>query len=68
VWYCETGNDQNMLVRFNPETRKTQTWPIPGGGGVVRHMVAAPSGDLWLAESGVGKIARVRVRPAAGTQ
>jgi virginiamycin B lyase len=68
VWYCETGNDQNVLVRFHPETKKMQTWPIPGGGGVVRHMVSAANGDLWLAESGVGKIARVRVRPAAGTQ
>lgn len=64
----ETGSEHNVLVRFNPETKKIQTWPIPGGGGVVRHMVAAPNGDLWLAESGVGKIGRVRVRPAAGTR
>jgi hypothetical protein len=33
---------------------------IPSGGGIVRHMVAAPDGTLWLACSGVGKIARVR--------
>jgi len=57
-----------MLVRFNPETKQMKTWPIPGGGGVVRHMVAAPNGDLWMAESGVGKIARVTIKPAAGTQ
>jgi hypothetical protein len=37
-----------------------RTWPIPGGGGVVRHMVAAPNDELWLADSGVGKITRVR--------
>jgi hypothetical protein len=27
-----------------------------------RHIVAAPNGELWLACSGVGKIARVRIR------
>jgi len=64
VWYCETGVDtRNLLVRFDPSTRKTQTWPIPSGGSTVRHMVAARNDELWLAESGVGKIARVRVKP-----
>jgi virginiamycin B lyase len=63
VWYCETGNDtKNMLVRFDPATAAMRAWPIPSGGGTVRHMVAAGNGDLWLAESGVGKIARVQVR------
>jgi virginiamycin B lyase len=62
VWYAETGEDEkNMLVRFDPATKEMQTWPSPGGGGVVRHMVSAPNGDLWLADSGVGKITRVRV-------
>jgi virginiamycin B lyase len=67
VWYCETGSQQNVLVRFNPETRRMETWPIPGGGGVIRHMVAGRGDELWLAESGVGKIARVRIT-AAKTQ
>lgn len=62
VWYVETGvEDKNMLVRFDPATKQMQTWPVPGGGGTVRHMVAAPNGELWLADSGVGKITRVRV-------
>jgi streptogramin lyase len=51
-----------MLVRFDPATSKMDAWPIPSGGGTVRHMVAAPNGELWLAESGVGQISRVRVR------
>ena len=62
VWYVETGDDQkNMLVRFNPETKKFLTWPIPGGGGTVRNMDIDKQGNLWLAESGVGKIARVKI-------
>ena len=62
VWYVETGDDaKNVLVRFNPETKKFQTWPIPGGGGTVRNMDIDRNGDLWLAESGTGKITRVRI-------
>jgi virginiamycin B lyase len=68
VWYCETGDEaHNVLVRFDPATKKMQTFPIPSGGGTVRHMVAGKSGELWLAESGVGKIARARYT-SAGTR
>jgi virginiamycin B lyase len=62
VWYVETGVTPNMLVRFDPATEKFQSWPIPSGGGVVRHMVTAPDGTLWLACSGVDRIARVEVK------
>jgi virginiamycin B lyase len=63
VWYCETGvEDKNMLVRFDPATKQMQTWAIPGGGGTVRHMVVGGANELWLAESGVGKIARVTIK------
>ena len=62
VWYVETGDEEkNVLVRFNPETKKFQTWPIPGGGGTVRNMDIDKAGNLWLAESGVGKLARVTI-------
>ena len=45
VWYVETGDDQkNVLVRFNPETRKFLTWPVPGGGGTVRNMASTRAG------------------------
>ena len=69
VWYVETGDDQkNVLVRFNPETKKFLTWPIPGGGGTVRNMDIDKNGNLWLAESGVGKIARVTIKQASATR
>jgi virginiamycin B lyase len=68
VWYVETGDDQkNVLVRFNPETKKFLTWPVPGGGGTVRNMDIDKSGNLWLAESGVGKLARVTITTAKNT-
>jgi virginiamycin B lyase len=69
VWYVETGDDaKNVLVRFNPETKKFLTWPVPSGGGTVRNMDIDKNGNLWLAESGVGKIARVTIKRTSGTQ
>jgi virginiamycin B lyase len=69
VWYVETGDDaRNVLVRFDPATKKMQTFAIPGGGGTVRNMDVDKNGNLWLAESGVGKIARVTIKGAARTQ
>jgi virginiamycin B lyase len=62
VWYSESGVAPNTLVRFDPATRTFQKWNIPNGGGVVRHMVTAPNGDLLLAYSGVNKVGRVRVK------
>jgi virginiamycin B lyase len=69
VWYVETGDDaKNVLVRFNPETKKFLTWPIPSGGGTVRNMDIDKNGNLWLAESGVGKIAKVTITPRPATE
>jgi len=61
IWYSESNTEPNSLVRFDTKTRKFQTWPIPSGGGVVRNMVHTPDGNLWLACSGVNKIAFVSV-------
>ncbi len=63
VWFCETGEPtKNMLVRYDPNTKEMRAWPIPSGGQTVRYMVSDPLGNLWLAESGAGKIAHARVR------
>jgi virginiamycin B lyase len=61
VWYSEAGTRPNTIVRFDPKKRSLDTWPIPSGGGVVRHMVATPGGDLYIACSGVNKVGIVRV-------
>ena len=59
VWYAETGLQPNRLVRFDPKTRQFSTKPIPSGGGVVRNMAATSDGHLYLACSGVNKVAVV---------
>lgn len=61
VWYSESGVKPNTVVVFNPKTKAFQHWTIPSGGGVVRNMVATPDGRLYLACSGVNKVAVVEV-------
>jgi virginiamycin B lyase len=51
----------NTVVCLDPTTGATQVWKIPSGGGVVRNMAVAKNGDLWLACSGVDRMARVRI-------
>jgi virginiamycin B lyase len=62
IWYSESGVRPNTLVRFDPKTEKFQSWIIPSGGGVVRHMMGTPDGDVLLACSGVNRIAFVDVK------
>ena len=50
----------NTLVRFDPRTEQFSSAPIPSGGGVVRNMVATPQDALYLACSGVNKVAIAR--------
>ena len=61
VWYSESGVKPNTIVRFDPGSGTFASWPIPSGGGVVRHMVATPQGDLYIACSGVNKVGIVKV-------
>jgi virginiamycin B lyase len=59
VWYSESGVKPNTLVRFDPRSESFSTEQIPSGGGVVRNMVATPDRHLYLACSGVNKVAVV---------
>lgn len=61
VWYSESGPRPNTLVRFDPKSETFSAEAIPSGGGVVRNMVATPAGRLYLACSGVNKVAVVDV-------
>jgi len=61
VWYSESGVKPNTLVRFDPKSESFSTEQIPSGGGVVRNMVATPDRRLYLACSGVNKVAVVNV-------
>jgi virginiamycin B lyase len=60
IWYSESGVNPNTIVRFDPKTKTFEAWPIPSGGGVVRHMVSTPEGDLYIACSGKNKVGVVK--------
>ena len=62
VWYSESGVKPNTLVKFDPKSETFSTTQIPSGGGVVRNMVATPDRRLYLACSGVNKVAVVDVK------
>ena len=62
VWYSESGVQPNAIVRFDPQTRTFESWPVPSGGGVIRHMVATQKGDLYIACSGKNKVGIVNIQ------
>jgi virginiamycin B lyase len=49
----------NTLIRFNPRTEEFARATIPSGGGTVRNIAATADGRLFLACSGVNKVAVV---------
>jgi virginiamycin B lyase len=52
-------------VRFDPKTEKFQTWQIPeGGGGIVRHMMPTPDGNIAMAMSGLSQVGIMEILPA----
>jgi len=59
VWYSESGVKPNTLIRFNPKTEEFARATIPSGGGTVRNMAATSDGRIYLACSGVNKVAVV---------
>ena len=63
VWYSESGVKPNTLIRFNPKTEQFARATIPSGGGTVRNIAATSDGRLYLACSGVNKVAIVQPLP-----
>lgn len=63
VWYSESGVKPNTLIRFNPKTEEFARATIPSGGGTVRNIAATSDGRLYLACSGVNKVAIVQPLP-----
>jgi virginiamycin B lyase len=62
LWYNESFAKPNTIVRFDPKTEKFQTWPIPGGGDIVRNMDVTPDGNPVTANSLVNQVGLVEVQ------
>jgi virginiamycin B lyase len=65
IWYVESNTRPNNLVRFDPKTERFQTWPIPNGGGIVRHMVPTRDGNIAMAMSGLNMVGIVEIAPTS---
>lgn len=68
VWYNESTQRPDAIVRFDPATEKFQSWPIPSGGiysGILRHMRPTRDGNLLIHQSGTNRIYEVDVKSGA---
>ena len=61
IWYSESEATPNTVVRFDPKTEKFQSWPIPGGGNIVRNTSVTRAGDFVLANSLVNAVTLVTI-------
>jgi virginiamycin B lyase len=61
VWYNESTQRPDTLVRFDPKTERFQSWPIPSGVGIIRHMRRTPAGDLVIHQSSTNTIGIVKI-------
>jgi len=66
VWYNESGQRPDALVRFDPETEAFQSWAIPSGIGIIRHVWVTRDKDLLIHQSSSNRIGRVKVVSAQG--
>jgi virginiamycin B lyase len=56
IWYNESNQRPDALVRFDPKTEKFQSWPIPSGVGIIRHMRKTPDGNLAIHQTSTNRI------------
>ncbi len=61
IWYNESGQRPDALVRFDPKTERFQSWAIPSGVGIIRHMNRTPDGNLVIHQSSTNTIGLVRL-------
>ena len=61
VWYNESGQRPDALVRFDPETETFQSWAVPSGIGIIRHVWVTREKELLIHQSSSNRIGRVRI-------
>ncbi len=64
IWYNESGKRPDALVRFDPADESFQSWAIPSGIGIVRHMAVTRDGDLLIHQSSSNRVGRVQIHNA----
>ncbi len=61
IWYNESGKRPDALVRFNPRTESFQSWAIPSGVGIVRHVWVTEDNNLLIHQSSSNQIGLVKI-------
>jgi virginiamycin B lyase len=59
IWYEESGDGANLLVRFDPVVDVFRTFPMPAPNSSVRNMARDLKGRIWMPLSMANKIAVV---------
>lgn len=67
VWFNESSRRPDALVRFDPKTEKFQSWAIPSGYGIVRHMWVTRDGNLLIHQTSSNRIGLVKIGSDATT-
>ncbi len=62
VWYDESNQRPDTLVRFDPKTERFQSWAIPSGVGIIRHMRPTPDGNLAIHQSSSNRVGLVVIQ------
>ena len=64
VWYNESGMRPDSLVRFDPKEESFQSWAIPSGVGIIRHVWVTKAGNLLTHQSSTNQVGLVKIRGA----
>ncbi len=65
IWYNESGMRPDALVRFDPETETFQSWEIPSGVGIIRHVWVTRESKLLIHQSSSNRIGLVTIKDLA---
>lgn len=61
IWYNESGMRPDALVRFDPASERFQSWAIPTGVGIIRHVWVTEDNNLLIHQSSSNQIGLVRI-------
>lgn len=65
IWYNESAMRPDALVRFDPETESFQSWAIPSGVGIIRHVWVTRENKLLIHQSSSNRIGLVTIKDQA---
>jgi virginiamycin B lyase len=68
IWYNESGQRPDALVRFDPKTERFQSWAVPSGVGIIRHMRKTPDGNLAIHQTSTNRVGLAIINKPAGSR